>query len=95
VELMQTIPELIETYDITTLQSLEDILTNMEADAFRELHTVHSAKGLEAPVVMVLNDWFPNNQLTNMQYVAWTRAEDKLLLVLDWFKEKERDSRLG
>jgi hypothetical protein len=59
VELMTAIPELIETYDIHTLDGLKDILAEMEQDAVREIHTVHSSKGLEAPVVMVLG-WRPD-----------------------------------
>jgi hypothetical protein len=50
IDLMMAIPELIETYDIQTLLGLEDILTEMEQDSAREIHTVHSAKGLEALV---------------------------------------------
>jgi hypothetical protein len=49
-ELMTAIPEIIETYDIISLDALQDILSEMEQDAVREIHTVHSAKGLEAPV---------------------------------------------
>ncbi len=93
VELMDAIPELIESYGISSLGDFEKLLNEMEKDAVRELHTVHSAKGLEASSVVVLGDWFPCEQLENMQYVALTRAENILLLVADWHKVQEEDNR--
>lgn len=89
-DLMAAIPELTECFELQTLGDLENILREMEKDAFRELHTVHSAKGLESEVVVVLCDWFNSNQLVNMQYVAYTRAADTLILVEDWYKEKSQ-----
>jgi superfamily I DNA/RNA helicase len=89
IDLMDAVPELVESFNMTTLRDFENLLREMEQDANREIHTVHSAKGLEAEAVIVLCDWFPSDQLLNMQYVAYTRAESKLLLVADWQNKKE------
>ena len=45
------------------------------------LHTVHSAKGLEAEKVFVINDWFDSDQKQNMMYVAYTRASNELYVI--------------
>ena len=45
------------------------------------LHTVHSAKGMEAEKVFVIDDWFDSEQKINMRYVAFTRASDELYVV--------------
>ena len=89
VELISAIPELVETFDMRTLDDLEDLLKEMEKEASREIHTVHSAKGLESQTVIVLCDWFNNSQIENMMYVAYTRAEDKLVLVSDWYRAED------
>jgi hypothetical protein len=57
IDLMVAIPELIETYNITSLEGLKEVLAEMEQDSVREIHTVHSAKGLEAPVHLHERVW--------------------------------------
>ena len=57
IDLMVAIPELIETYNIHSLAALNEILAEMEQDSVREIHTVHSAKGLEAPVHLHERVW--------------------------------------
>jgi superfamily I DNA/RNA helicase len=64
-----------------TVEDFQKILDKMEEQSGVELHTIHSAKGLESDTVLVVdNDWFSNTQLDNMQYVAYTRALEKLIL---------------
>lgn len=89
VELMLAIPDLVESFEMQSLRDLEDLLKEMEQETNREIHTVHSAKGLESRAVIVLCDWFQNPQIENMMYVAYTRAEDLLILVNDWQKAEE------
>ncbi len=88
-ELMKGIPDLIDQLEIKSLRQLQNVLNDMEQDALRELHTVHSSKGLESRSVIVLGDWFPTEQSGNMEYVAYTRAEDQLIIVSDWMKEEK------
>jgi hypothetical protein len=57
VELMLAVPELVEAHDIIDLNGLEAILKDMEKEDVREIHTVHSAKGLEAPVHVYERGW--------------------------------------
>jgi superfamily I DNA/RNA helicase len=67
--------------DHQPVEDLYKILDMMEEQTGVELHTVHSAKGLESDTVLVVdNDWFQNTQLDNMQYVAYTRALKHLIL---------------
>lgn len=45
-----------------------------------QLHTVHSAKGLEAERVAVI-DYYFGDQATNLEYVALSRASDLLVVI--------------
>jgi hypothetical protein len=90
VELYLGIQEIISIYECKTMPDFFEILNDMETDCDRELHTIHSAKGLEAENVIVLEDWFDNPQIENMKYVAYTRAIDTLFLVQDWMKKEDK-----
>jgi hypothetical protein len=57
VDLMTAIPELIETYNIHSLEALKEVLVEMEQDAVREIHMVHSSKELEVPVHLHERVW--------------------------------------
>ena len=83
------IQELIEIHEITQPYEFMNLLLEMDKDADHELHTVHSSKGLEANAVIVLCDWFENDQLSNMQYVAYTRASDLLITISNWEREED------
>lgn len=91
VELMRCIRVLVDAFEILTLKGLNDVLLDMEKDCVRQIHTVHSAKGLEDTHALILEDWFPNDQLENMKYVAYTRGSDALTLVEDWHKEEREE----
>lgn len=91
VELMRCIQALVEAFGVTDLNGLEYSLKDMEKNSKISIHTIHSAKGLEDEKVLVLQDWFPNDQLTNMKYVAYTRGSDGLFCVEDWMKEEQVD----
>lgn len=86
-DIYDCIKQIIEIHGIERYTEFLNLLDEMDQDSDHELHTVHSAKGLEAESVIVLCDWFDNEQIRNMQYVAYTRAEDRLMLVTDWEKE--------
>lgn len=58
-----------------------------------ELHTVHSAKGLEAANVYVVDTFFNSSQRTNMEYVAMTRAAS--LLAVEFAPIKVRAVKPG
>lgn len=76
------------------------------------LSTIHKAKGLEWPIVAIIasyllpshfatKDW-QIRQEENLQYVAWTRARERLIVIDDtpeWLKKKkqakERDQERG
>lgn len=87
VDLYSCIQEILE--GIETVREFQELLDEMSQDSDHHLHTVHSAKGLEGHTVIVLCDWFNSDQTENMKYVAYTRAEDRLLLVEDWEKEED------
>lgn len=70
------------------------------------LSTIHKAKGLEWPVVAIIGSWLiPSKWATkdwqlqqerNLQYVAWTRAQQRLIVIDDkpeWLRKKERKER--
>lgn len=94
VELYGCVKEIVSSpeFAIETYDDFVDLLNEMEKDSNHELHTVHSSKGLEAHSVIVLGDWFQSEQSENMKYVAYTRAEDLLLLIEDWEKEEDEKS---
>lgn len=54
------------------------------------LHTVHSAKGLEAEKVAVIDDFFYSDQTANMTYVAYTRASDYILNIKPFIPERKK-----
>ena len=89
VDMYECIKEIIQIHHINHYAAFLNLLDEMDQDSDHELHTVHSAKGLEAKSVIVLGDWFDNSQLMNMKYVAYTRAEDLLIIVTDWEKEED------
>ena len=93
VDIYTCVLDIIRMHDIRDYAEFDDLLIEMEQDSDHELHTVHSSKGLEAPSVIVLCDWFNSIQTENMRYVAYTRAEDHLILVEGW--EREEDERKG
>lgn len=70
--------EIINAYKIKHINELSSVLDQMDCSSDVNLHTVHSSKGLESKSVVVVNRWFPSNQLNNMKYVACTRAMDNL-----------------
>ncbi|QJT71097.1 ATP-dependent DNA helicase [Vibrio phage vB_VcorM_GR11A] len=55
-----------------------------------QLHTGHSSKGLEGSCVAVIEDFFKmeGGQRKNLEYVAYTRAMDKLIVVEPFEKRK-------
>jgi superfamily I DNA/RNA helicase len=88
-ELYSCVQEIVDMHNIESYDEFNELLDEMSQDSDHELHTVHSAKGLEAHTVIVLGDWFRSDQTENMKYVAYTRAEDRLLLVEDWEREED------
>lgn len=58
----------------------EQLTEKMEANTVKVL-TIHSAKGLEWPNVMVWGMRFYNNEEYNVNYVAVTRAKDNLIIL--------------
>jgi superfamily I DNA/RNA helicase len=89
VDMYECIKEIIQIHGISHYTDFLNLLDEMDKDSDHELHTVHSSKGLEADSVIVLGDWFKNDQLTNMQYVAYTRAKNRLMIVTDWEREED------
>lgn len=89
VDMYECIKEIIKIHEIDHYTQFLNLLDEMDRDSDHKLHTVHSSKGLESSSVIVLCDWFDNDQLSNMKYVAYTRAEDLLMLVTDWEKEED------
>ncbi|QJT70921.1 ATP-dependent DNA helicase [Vibrio phage vB_VcorM_GR7B] len=69
----------------TPLDALSKITSLKRRDRGRgiQLHTGHSSKGLEAPVVAVIEDFFKmeGGQKKNLKYVSYTRAIDKLIVI--------------
>lgn len=78
---------------LETLEDMEQVLRRMEENNRINLLTVHKAKGLEHPSVLVLNDWFWCDQKENMRFVAYTRSAEKLFHVLNWFEEEREDEQ--
>lgn len=58
-------------------------IKQIESDTTSKIHlfTVHSAKGMEAKKVFVIDDWFDSSQIDNMKYVGYSRASDELYVV--------------
>jgi superfamily I DNA/RNA helicase len=67
----------------TSYEQVLDRIKKIENDTTSKihLHTIHSAKGMEADKVFVIDDFFDSTQKKNMQYVAFTRAADELYVV--------------
>lgn len=78
---------------IRDYDSLLKLITSLDKDTKSKihLHTVHSAKGLEAEKVFLVDDFFASDQKANMEYVACTRASD-LLIIVTPFKDKTEQS---
>lgn len=55
----------------------------IEEEKYFEVSTVHQAKGLEYPSVIVIDTTINNSEDLNIAYVAMTRAENNLL-VINW-----------
>lgn len=66
----------------SNIMKMQEFFQEIEASSEGiNLHTVHSAKGLEAGHVVVLdNRWFGDNYM-NLRYVSYTRAINKLSLM--------------
>jgi ATP-dependent exoDNAse (exonuclease V) beta subunit len=55
----------------------------IEEERYFEVSTIHQAKGLEYPNVIVIDTTISNSEDLNIAYVAMTRAENNLL-VINW-----------
>lgn len=53
----------------------------IEEEKYFEVSTVHQAKGLEYPNVIVIDTTISGSEDLNIAYVAMTRAEDNLLII--------------
>jgi superfamily I DNA/RNA helicase len=89
IDLIECMKTLINAFQLQSFEEFDAILEEMEMDSNRNIYTVHGAKGLENPHVLVLEDWFVSAQTENMRYVAYTRAEDELFLVSNFMEEKD------
>lgn len=91
-----TAEALLEVIDYFDIQSVSGLVSTLEGIQKRDkgrgivMHSAHSSKGLESPVVAVINDFFKmeDEQEENLKYVAFSRAEDKLLVIDPWLKKK-------
>lgn len=75
-------------YQFMTLKPMILCRTNkqvktIEEQNYFEVSTVHQAKGLEYPNVIVIDTTISNSEDLNIAYVAMTRAENNLL-VINW-----------
>jgi superfamily I DNA/RNA helicase len=69
----------IKAFNIKTFkQGMSKIKELSAKDSGIKLHTVHSAKGLEANSVWVIDSWFEDEQTENMEFVAFSRAKTNL-----------------
>jgi superfamily I DNA/RNA helicase len=53
----------------------------IEEQKYFDVSTVHQAKGLEYPNVIVIDTTIKNSEDLNIAYVAMTRAENNLLII--------------